>query len=516
MNRTLAGLACAAVASALLPGAAAAAERFDSRPYRQIVTVPHMMVHERVLQKIADVSGGIRLAGTPGNDRTVAYIAGVMAADGWTVHRQAFVFPYFQELADSTLSQSAPTAQTFVNGTDFVTMGYSGSGDVTANVTAVGPLNVPIGETPAGATISGCAASDFANFPAGNIALVQRGTCTFAIKAANAANAGASAIVVFNEGQPGRTAPVAGTLGAPVDIPALGATYDLGAAAVSALRDGQTVTWHVTTRTLSENRTTYNVIADSPWGNPDRTVVVSAHNDSVAAGPGINDDGSGTAMDLELARKLGERGQKPRNHVRFLWVGAEEEGLLGSTYYVAQLSEAERSQIIAMLDFDMVASPNYARQVYDGDGSTFGADVSGPNGSGLIESLFGAWFDGQGQAHEPIPFDGRSDYVAFTNAGIPAGGIFTGAEQIKTAQEQLLFGGVAGQALDPCYHQACDTINNLNPKAFGEMKDAAADVLFQLMLTRDPIVDGPPIRPGVRKQSAKAPPQTFVGHTAVR
>jgi Zn-dependent M28 family amino/carboxypeptidase len=165
-----------------------------------------------------------------------------------------------------------------------------------------------------------------------------------------------------------------------------------------------------------------------------------------------------------------------------------------------------------MLDFDMVASPNYARQVYDGDGSTFGANVSGPDGSGLIESLFNTWFDSQSQADEPIPFDGRSDYVAFTNAGIPAGGIFTGAEKIKTAEEAELFGGTAGLALDPCYHQACDTIDNLNLTALREMKNAAADVLYQLMLTKNAITDGSPIKPGGGKTSAT----TFVGHTAIR
>ena len=190
------------------------------------------------------------------------------------------------------------------------------------------------------------------------------------------------------------------------------------------------------------------------------------------------------------ARRLGEEGQLPRNHVRFLWVGAEEEGLLGSNYYVSQLNTTQKSKIIAMLDFDMVASPNWARQVYDGDGSTFGPDVSGPNGSGFIESLFTGWFDRQGQANEPIPFDGRSDYVAFTDAGIPAGGIFTGAEEKKTKEQQALYGGIVGAQLDPCYHEACDTIANLNLQVFGEMTDAAADVLFQLANTRNPIVDG--------------------------
>jgi Zn-dependent M28 family amino/carboxypeptidase len=163
-----------------------------------------------------------------------------------------------------------------------------------------------------------------------------------------------------------------------------------------------------------------------------------------------------------------------------------------------------------MLDFDMVASPNYARQVYDGDGSTFGADVSGPSGSGFIEDLFNGFFGSQDEATEPIPFDGRSDYVAFTNAGIPAGGIFTGAEKPKTAEEVALFGGTLGQPLDPCYHKSCDRLENLNLKAFGEMKDAAADVVLQLAMIQGPIRDGRPIKP---KGNAK---KDFLGEKAVR
>ena len=496
MRRTVGCLAGAALVVAFLPGTASASDTYNSRPYRQKVTVANILKHEQALQAIADANGGNRVAGSPGNAATVDYIATTMRADGWAVQKEPFEFPFFQENSSSTFSQSSPSTATFVNGTEFLTMQYSGSGGVTGDVTAVGPMNVPIGSTPPGTTASGCNASDFAGFPAGNIALVQRGTCNFVVKVQNAEAAGASAVVVFNEGQAGRTGPVAGNLGEPVDVPVLGATYQLGVDAVTALRGGQTVTWRLTTDTISETRTTWNVIADSPWGDPNRTVVVSAHNDSVGAGPGINDDGSGTSMDLELARQLGAAGQLPRNHVRFIWVGAEEEGLLGSFYYVSQLSDAERSRIIAMLDFDMVASPNWARQVYDGDGSTFGPDVSGPNGSGLIESLFGRWFDSQGQAHEPIPFDGRSDYVAFTDAGIAAGGIFTGAEKPKTHDEFLMFGGTEGAPLDPCYHQACDTTNNLNLTVLGQMKNAAADVLYQLMLTRSPIVDGSPVKPG--------------------
>lgn len=160
---------------ALSPAAASANDVYNSRPYRQVVTVPHILQHEQVLQNIANANGGTRVAGPAGNVQTVDYIASTMTADGWAVQKQAFVFPYFQELAPSTFNQISPTARTFVNGTDFRTMQYSGAGEVTAAVTGVGPLNVPIGNTPAGATASGCSTSDFAGFPTGNIALVQRG-----------------------------------------------------------------------------------------------------------------------------------------------------------------------------------------------------------------------------------------------------------------------------------------------------------------------------------------------------
>jgi Zn-dependent M28 family amino/carboxypeptidase len=499
MRRVLLAVAACAV---LVPASAHAADRFNSTPYRSSVTVPNILQHEYKLQQIADNNGGTRLAGTPGNDKTVNYIATTMRGAGWTVKKQPFEFPFFQEVSTPTFEQTAPTARSFTPDTDFGTMDFSGSGDVTAPIVPVDVV-VPIGNNPPSTSTSGCEAADFTGFPAGAIALVQRGTCTFGAKVTNAQAAGATAVIVFNEGQaPDRTDVVAGTLGAPATVPAIGISYALGEELVNQYRAQQAPAAHIKTDTVSETRTTYNVIADSPWGDPNRTIVVSAHNDSVAAGPGINDDGSGTSMDLELARNLGIHGRTPTNHVRFLWVGAEEEGLLGSAHYVASLTPAQQLKIIAMLDFDMVASPNYARQVYDGDGSTFGSDVSGPSGSGFIEGLFNDFFAGQDQATEPIPFDGRSDYVAFTDAGIPAGGIFTGAEKIKTPEEQALFGGTAGQPLDPCYHQACDTVNNLNLKALGEMKNAAADAVYQLALIQGPIRDGRPIKPHALRNKA--------------
>jgi Zn-dependent M28 family amino/carboxypeptidase len=436
MRRAL--MAAVTVAVLALPAIAQARDDFDSKPYRQKVTIPNILVHERALQRFADQNGGTRAAGTPGNTATTDYVLQTMRKAGWKTRLQPFEFPFFQQTAPAAFTQTAPAPVTYTEDTDYAVMTYSGSGDATGTVVPV-DVTVPMDPAaPASTSNSGCEAADFAGFPAGAIALIQRGTCNFEVKAANAEAAGASAAVIFNEGQAAqagqdeRQSLLDGQLDAPGHgIPVIGVSYALGADAVTAIRAGATVTWHVFTQTIAETRTTNNVIADSPFGDPARTVVVSAHNDSVLEGPGINDDGSGTAMDIELARRLGKAGRVPRNHVRFLWVGAEELGLLGSQFYVDSLSGEEKAQIIAMLDFDMVASPNFARQVYDGDGSTFGPDVTGPPGSGFIESLFTRWFDGKGLAHEPIPFDGRSDYVAFTDAGIPAGGVFTGAEVEK-------------------------------------------------------------------------------------
>jgi Zn-dependent M28 family amino/carboxypeptidase len=210
--------------------------------------------------------------------------------------------------------------------------------------------------------------------------------------------------------------------------------------------------------------------------------VVGAHLDSVTAGPGINDNGSGSATDLEVALQIAKLGLQPRRALRFAFWGAEESGLLGSIHYVDNLPLDELGQIYANLNFDMVASPNYVRFVYDGDGSD--TPDAGPPGSAQIEDLFNRYFASQGLATDPTAFDGRSDYGPFIAAGIPAGGLFTGAEGIKTPEQAAVYGGTAGVAYDRCYHQACDTINNLNTKGLSEMSDGVAHAAWTLAKSR--------------------------------
>jgi Zn-dependent M28 family amino/carboxypeptidase len=251
------------------------------------------------------------------------------------------------------------------------------------------------------------------------------------------------------------------------------------------------LTVHLAADTFAEIRTTRNVIAETATGDPNRVIVVGAHLDSVTAGPGINDNGSGSATILEVAEVFAAQGREARNKLRFMWYGAEEFNLLGSAFYVNNLSQAERDKIELMLNFDMIGSPNFVRFVYDGNNSAGGGAV-GPAGSGAIEQLFLDYFTSQGLATDPTPFNGRSDYGPFIGAGIPAGGLFTGAEGLKTAAQATTYGGTVGQQYDPCYHQACDTFANNNDTALDQMSDAVAHAVLLFSkrnFAKNPLLD---------------------------
>ena len=324
-----------------------------------------------------------------------------------------------------------------------------------------------------GPSTSGCEDADFAGFIPANVALIQRGTCTFGEKVVNAQEAGAVGVILFNQGNtPARSGLLENvTLGEPVRIPVVGLSYADGATVARATTAPTAV---LTTNTISELRQTVNVIAQT-LGRTDNVVMVGAHLDSVAEGPGINDNGSGSAGILEIAEAFAKT--RPTNAVRFAWWGAEELGLLGSEFYVADLAEAEGApleDIALYLNFDMIASPNFARMVYDGDDSDRQGAGAGPEGSAQIEELFTGFFSTRGLNSKATDFSGRSDYGPFIAEGIPSGGLFTGAEELATALDNRLFGSEVGVAFDPNYHQAGDTITNLDLTVFEENIDAIA------------------------------------------
>ncbi len=448
----------------------------------ECVTLEGVLQHLAAFQAIADANGSTRVSGSPGYDASVDYAANVFRAAGYNVTVQPFQFQTFITLAPPLLERVAPPpAGPIANNI----MSYSGSGAVTAPVTAL-PAP-PTDATP------GCEAADFAGFPAGNIALISRGACTFAIKATNAYNAGAAGVIIYNN----TSGVLNGTLGNTftLDMPVTSVTQAVG----QELAATPGLVMRLNIRTFRGMATTYNVLAESTAGNANNVVMIGAHLDSVNAGPGINDNGSGSAVVLEVARQMAK--VKPFNKVRFALWGAEESGLVGSRYYVNNLSAAERSKIALYLNFDMVGSPNHVFFIYDGDDSDGVGAGPGPAGSTQIEDVFERFYTDRGIPYKGTDFTGRSDYGPFIEVGIPSGGLFTGAEGIKTAQEAAIWGGTAGQQYDPCYHLACDTSNNINPYALDVNADAVAYATLQYAMNTSDIngIPGkgnfPPVKP---------------------
>ncbi|MFH8526995.1 M28 family metallopeptidase [Streptomyces tendae] len=217
----------------------------------------------------------------------------------------------------------------------------------------------------------------------------------------------------------------------------------------------------------ASGRTGYNLIADWPGGDANQVVMAGSHLDSVTSGPGINDNGSGSSAVLETALAVARSDYRPTKHLRFAWWGAEELGLVGSRYYVNSLGSAERAKISGYLNFDMIGSPNPGYFVYDDDPT--------------IEKTFKDYYAGLGIPTEiETEGDGRSDHAPFKNAGVPVGGLFSGADYRKTSAQAAKWGGTVGQPFDRCYHSSCDTTANINDTALDRNSDAIAYAVWEL------------------------------------
>jgi Zn-dependent M28 family amino/carboxypeptidase len=391
-----------------------------------------------------------------------------MKRAGWNVSVSEFNMPEWQETAPPVFQQLTPTVKTYTPGTaaddnnpavDYITFEFSPTIAI-PSAPVVPTSNIVIPSPAANSNTSGCAPADFPAATSGAISLIQRGTCPFVQKLANAQAAGAVGVILFNEGDSaGRMN--AGFRSGPTDlaIPAVFSSFAVGKELYDAFNANQSPTVRLETSGKNVDRFFPQVIAETKQGDPNHVVLAGAHLDSVPAGPGINDDGSGTSWQLELGEQISKLGTPPRHKIRLMWFGGEEDGLVGSQYYAAHLSQAEVDKIDVMIDTDMIASPNYVRLVYDGDGDELGP--AGPAGSGAIEEVFKRYFHERDMPTLPQAFDGRSDYVGFINRGIPGGGIFAGAEVPKTPAQVAVFGGVAGEQYDPCYHEDCDTIDTV-------------------------------------------------------
>ncbi|WP_175410565.1 M28 family metallopeptidase [Streptomyces sp. TRM64462] len=484
----MATLAAAALATPLLLASASPASAGKHDPAKDARKLASRLVHAasadsaykhlQKFQQIADTAGGNRAAGTLGYDASAAYVYQQLKKAGYDVSYQEFEFMYTETQAQK-LSVVSPSPRDI----DIAAMTYTKS-------TPVGGTTAALAAAPVDDDGSnGCEPTDFATDTfSGKIALIKRGGCTFAAKQANAAAAGAVGAIIYNhlEGS------LAGTLGSPEagKIPTGGITKAEGEALAAELANGP-VEVNLEIRQIQEMRTTRNVIAETQRGNAANTVMLGSHLDSVIAGPGINDNGSGSAGLLDVALKFAKHKHKTTNKVRFAWWGAEENGLLGSEHYVGALDDLGRKEIKLYLNFDMIASPNYGLFVYDGNDSDGVGAPAGPEGSAQLERDIIAFMDKKGLPHAGTDFTGRSDYGPFIEVGIPSGGTFTGAEGIKTEAQAKLFGGTAGEAYDPCYHAECDDINNINMTAFDANIDVIANAVgtyaHDLSSLREPV-----------------------------
>ena len=486
------------------PGAACDHRSNNTYPkLLECVTLEGVREHQAAFQEIADnstdpVYPGTRAAGTDGYADSVDYVAGLLEDAGYEVTLDpvdiTFNFP-------AVLRQLTPVEAEYETG---VFTG-SGSGTVEGKVIPV-DINL-VGDR---ASTSGCEAADFAGIDwsgDADIALVQRGTCFFGTKAFYAEQAGAEAVIIFNQGNtPEREGLIVAdaTSVGPAD-PGCAADRSRTASPSSARasptgrpspQPGSTAFVEVLP---AETRTDYNVIAELPGKNADNVVMAGAHLDSVIEGPGINDNGSGSAALLETALTMANL--NPQNTLRFAWWAAEEQGLVGSHDYVDGLSQAERDRIALYMNYDMVGSPNYIFMVYDADESTFPAPegVPIPPGSEAIEDVYESYYTLVGEPYDDTEFSGRSDYEAFIFAGIPSSGLFTGAEVIKTEEQEEIWGGTAGEQFDPCYHLACDTFENVDLHALEVNSDLIAFAMLTFAYSTESVngvpgkkVPGPP------------------------
>jgi Zn-dependent M28 family amino/carboxypeptidase len=437
--------------------------------------------HLLALQDIASANGGNRAAGTAGYDRSAEYVSEQLAKAGYQVRFEEFEFPFFQERSPPVLVvKAADGSQEPASSGAVRTLANSGSGEVTTRLRAV---SLNLGAEPPATSASGCEAGDFKDFEPGTVALIRRGTCQFATKVDNAVAAGAVGVIIMNEGTEGRKDAFSGQLTKSPPVPVVGIPYALGHTLGVEAQTGR-VTVHLAVDAVAGKRLSHNVIAETTGGGDADWIVVGAHLDSVPEGPGINDNGSGTAAVLEAALQLAQEPAQGRRPVRFAFWGAEERGLIGSRHHVDALSEEERRRIALYINLDMVGSPNFTRYV---QGPATARD--GP--AALARRELVAEFRDRGlNIEERTGTRFGSDDSSFSQKGIPTVGLYTGAGGSKSANQASLFGGTAGRPFDPCYHQACDTIDNIDRGVLEQNAQALQRALKAVRVVR-PGNDGP-------------------------
>jgi Zn-dependent M28 family amino/carboxypeptidase len=499
-----AGLALFAVPSAGAITPAQCDARANDTPSKLIecIKTADLWNHMKAFQKIADDNPGpdghaSRNSGEPGYKASVDYVAAKMTAAGYDVTIQPYKFLYYAYLGIPTFTEVSPIPHTYTLNVDW----GPGQSTGTANAAIQPAGGIVIPPDPGGSTsTSGCTSADFTGFTAGRIALIQRGGCNFGVKVQNAQAAGASGVIVFNEGNPGRTGLQIGSLvdaaGNPIvpTIPVAFTTFAGGTTLLDQYRSGPAPVMNITIRAIVDpNRDDWNVIAESKGGDKNHVVVVDAHLDAIY-GAGMLDNASGSATILDVAEKM--KNVQPLNKLRFIWFGGEELGLLGSAYYVNNLSSNDLSHIGYDLDADVTATPNYTIGVLDPAGPDLFSGVSTntfPNrvykASTVARDQAIAYFDSIGLNHELFSPEG-TDAISFNEVGIPASGLLTGQDCCKNQRQVDLFGGYLGnfEGNIPSFDGGCvdnpflwcDNLSNNDPTVLTFMSKAFATMVVQM------------------------------------
>jgi Zn-dependent M28 family amino/carboxypeptidase len=463
--------------------------------------------HMKAFQAIADANPSpadghaSRNSGEPGYKASVDYVAKVMTEAGYDVTIQTYKFTYFAYTAPPVMRELSPTAHDFALSSEW-NPGQS-TGSTTADLQPAGGIIIP--PTATSSSSSGCTAGDFSGFVAGRIALIQRGACNFGVKVLNAQAAGATGVIIFNEGNPDRTDVLSGSLvdaaGTPIipTIPVSFTSFAIGSDLLDqyqqAVHDGTPLpVMNLAIQALVQpNADDYNVIAESKGGDKNHVLVVDAHLDAIY-GAGMLDNASGSTTILEVAQQM--KNVVPRNKLRFIWFGGEELGLLGSEYYVNNLTSSELSHIGYDLDADVMATPNYLIGVLDPAGpDLFGRTVSAtfPNrvykASTVSRDQSVAYFDSVGLNSELLSPVG-TDAFSFNAVGIPASGLLTGQDCCKPQGEVDLFGGSLGnyEGNIPSFDGGCvdnpflwcDNLSNNDPNVLTFMSKAFANTVVQM------------------------------------
>ncbi|KAK0614959.1 aminopeptidase Y [Bombardia bombarda] len=424
--------------------------KIDSKQLQADITKEGLWANLVALNDIASANGGNRAFGLPGYAASVDYVFD-------RISKVPGPFKAWKQDLPALFNQVEAIELTVADGSIYVYgLSYSPSTSaegITAELVA-GPEGV-----------AGCDQSSYDGLDvAGKIVLVQRWRCptggTLAGRMLPAARAGAVGVLIYNDITTNVTA---GTLSAPNPeyVPSGFINMVDGLRLKERLAAGEKLETHFQQTQIIETRITQNVMVETVEGDPDNVIMLGAHLDSVQAGPGINDDGSGSSLLLELFLAFSK--YRTRNKVRFAWWAAEENGLLGSRYYCSNLEATEADKLLAYLNFDMVSKGYFG--VGDTDGSSYGSVA--PPGSEVIERLFVEHFESQGITVMPAIITNGSDYASFWQVlNKPFGYLHTGT----------------GVAQDPCYHQACDTIDNPDPEMLTINAKAAAHLLTVLSL----------------------------------